>query len=160
MNLYPADFSRNQIWNSWLVKNLPDLLAQLAYPNICLITLISCYVNLRNFGDSGFKLWIFVHNCQNFMSLCMFARFESTYNCTLVPMATPFLNHIPFCRGSSLSLYTHPRLVLTFAIVSRWTTLDLSQLMWKHGPSCTTSRRVDFLHFCGTPWGTLGTLIT
>jgi hypothetical protein len=30
-----------------------------------------------------------------------------TYGCTLVPMATPFLNHIPFCRGSSLSLYAH-----------------------------------------------------
>jgi hypothetical protein len=59
-----------------------------------------------------------------------------------------------------ISLYTHTWLVLTFVVMSRWTTLDLHRLMWNHGLSWTTLRRVDFLHFCGTPWRTLGTPLT
>jgi hypothetical protein len=58
-----------------------------------------------------------------------------TYDCTLVHMITPFLNRELFYHGSSLSLYTHVHLVLTFVVVSIWTTLDLRRLMWKHGPS-------------------------
>jgi hypothetical protein len=37
-------------------------------------------------------------------------------------------------RGSS-TLYTRTRLILTFVIMSRWTTLDLRRLMWNPGLS-------------------------
>jgi hypothetical protein len=54
------------------------------------------------------------------------------YDCNLVHMINTFLNHMPFYHGSALSLYAHTRLVLTFFIMSRWTTLDLRWQMWKH----------------------------
>jgi hypothetical protein len=116
--------------------------------------LISCLVaaKIRNFSALIFKLWMFVHNCENIMSVCMSARFESLH--TIVPLYTwlpHFLIVCSFYRWSNLSLYAHARLLLTFVVVSRWTTLDLCRLMWKNGLPWTASKRVDFLHSCGHP---------
>jgi hypothetical protein len=57
------------------------------------------------------------------------------YDCLLVHMITPFLNHELLYHGSSLSLYTHTRLVLPSVVMFRGITLDLRRLMWKHGLS-------------------------
>jgi hypothetical protein len=84
---------------------------------------MSCYKNLRNFGALVLS-YEFLFTTARTLPSWMF-----------VPMATPFLNHVLFYHGSSLSLYTHTCLALTFVIASRWTTLDLRRLMWKHGLS-------------------------
>jgi hypothetical protein len=131
LNLCPADFSRNQIWNSCLVKHLPKLLAQLAYPNMCLITLLSCYANLRNFGtlvlSYEFLFWTLCHYVRLLVS-------SSAYDCILVYMVTPFLNHLPFIVDPVILVHSHPT-GSHFVVMSRWTTLDLRRLMWNHGLS-------------------------
>jgi hypothetical protein len=53
-------------------------------------------------------LWIFIHDRQNVCHYVCLLVSSSAYDHILVYMFTPFLNHIPFFRGSSLSLYTHP----------------------------------------------------
>jgi hypothetical protein len=95
-NLCRADFSKNQIWYSCLVKHLPDLLAQSYIPKHVSHNLAQLLRKFEKFRDSDFKLWIFVHNCQN-LAKCMF-----------VPLVTSFLNHIPFYRGSSILVHSHP----------------------------------------------------
>jgi hypothetical protein len=68
------------------LRNLPNLLAQPLSTQKCSLTLTRYYPKVGNFWSSGFQLWIFVHNCQNFMLLCMSARFEFWH--TTVPLCT------------------------------------------------------------------------
>jgi hypothetical protein len=44
----------------------------------------------------------------------MYAHLSLAYDCILVHMITPILNHVLLYHGSSLSLYTHTRLVPHF----------------------------------------------
>jgi hypothetical protein len=92
---------------------------------------MSCRPKLGNFEALVFSYEFFAHNYQN---LCHYVcRLDSSYVHTIVPWC-PWLPHC-------LTLYhfgmgrvypcTLPRLVLTFAIMSRWTTLNLRRLMWK-----------------------------
>jgi hypothetical protein len=45
-----------------------------------------------------------------------------------------FLTTYPFIVDQVILVHSH-RLVLTFVVMSIWTTLDLRRLMWKHGLS-------------------------
>jgi hypothetical protein len=107
----------------------------LAYPTLCRITLLSCYTNLRNFGALVLSYDFFSQLLECYVNVYVCSFRFLTYDCTLVPMATSFLNHIPFCHGSSLSWCTRTHLVLTSVVMSGWTTLDLRRSMWKHGLS-------------------------
>jgi hypothetical protein len=56
---------------------------------MCLITLLSCYANLRNFGTLVLSYEL------------LFTTSRTLPSCMFVPMATPFLNHLLLYRGSS-----------------------------------------------------------
>jgi hypothetical protein len=102
---------------------------------MCLITLLSCYAKLKKIGLWFLSYEIFVHNRQNLCHYVCLLDSSYAYDCTLLPMATPLLNHIPFLSWIEFILVCPHCLVLTFAIISRWTTLNLRQLMWKHALS-------------------------
>jgi hypothetical protein len=123
----------------------------LCIPKMCLTILLSFYANLRNVGALVLSYeFLFTTASTLCHYVCLLVP-SLAYDCILVHLITPFLNYILLYHGSSLSLNTHTRLVLTSVVMTRWITLSLCRLMWKHGLSCTTSRKVDFLHFCGTP---------
>jgi hypothetical protein len=79
-----------------------------------------------------FELGSLFSDYQNFVS-CLLVS-SSAYDGNLVYMVTPYLDPYPY-SWIELPLYTHTRLILTFVVMSRWTTLVLRRLMWKHGLS-------------------------
>jgi hypothetical protein len=87
----------------------------------------------HNLAELLRKFWNILVWCLSYEFLFTTAR--TLPSCMFEPTITPFIDHALFYRGPSLSLYTHTHLVLTFVVISKWTTLDLRRLMWKHGLS-------------------------
>jgi hypothetical protein len=83
--------------------------------------------------DSGLSRMFGFRLPDRVLLLCLLVRAQHTM-VFWVCMVTPYLN--PYlCSWIELPLYTRIRLILTFVVMSRWTTLAPRRLMWNYGLS-------------------------
>jgi hypothetical protein len=115
--------------------------------------LLSCWWNLGNFGALVFKLWIFVHNCYNSLSSCMYAHFESNIWLYFVHMTTPVCpvwekNFFYSVMAIGWSLDLRVKLQVSSSPVSRLSSL-----------TCIPSKPLEFIHVGAPSCSWIDTLV-
>jgi hypothetical protein len=83
VNLCPAVFPGTKSKILLSQSTLLTFLMDICIPKMCLIILLSA-TTIREFLGLWFQVMNFVHDCQNFMSLCMSTRFEFKH--TILPL--------------------------------------------------------------------------